>query len=72
MVIGLSLHIHTFLHPSFYHCKNNYRLKMINLFIITTEVLYHSSVFFIISLSEAVYLRSFGGLCACNIFVFCI
>ena len=31
---------------------------------------YHTSVFFIISLSEAVYLRFFGGMCECNIFGF--
>ena len=29
--------------------------------------LYHSFVFFIISLREAVYLRSFGGMCECSI-----
>ena len=31
---------------------------------------YHTSVFFIISLSEAVYSRFFGGMCECNIFGF--
>ena len=31
-------------------------------------IIYHSSVFFIIPLSEAVYLRSFGGMSECNIF----
>ena len=30
----------------------------------------HSSVFFIISLSKAVYLRSFGGMCECNTYGF--
>ena len=34
------------------------------------SLLYHTSVFFIISLSEAVYLRFFGGMCECNIHVF--
>ena len=32
--------------------------------------LLYSSVFFIISVSEGVYLRSFGGMCECNIFGF--
>ena len=32
------------------------------------SLLYHSSVFFIFPLSEAVYLRSFGGMSECNIF----
>ena len=31
---------------------------------------YHTSVFFIISLSEAVYLSFFGGMYECNIFGF--
>ena len=31
---------------------------------------YHTSVFFIISLSEAVYLHFFGGMCEYNIFGF--
>ena len=31
---------------------------------------YHTSVFFIISLSEAVYLGFFGGMCEYNIFGF--
>ena len=31
---------------------------------------YHTSVFFILSLSEAVYLCFFGGICECNIFGF--
>ena len=30
--------------------------------------MYHSSVFFTFPLSEAVYLRSFGGMSECNIF----
>ena len=31
-------------------------------------IIYHSSVFFIFPLREAVYLRSFGGMSGCNIF----
>ena len=53
------------------HCKKNYRLEMINPFYSNNlSLLYHSSVFFIISLSEAVYSHSFGGMCECNIFGF--
>ena len=53
------------------HCKNRYRLEMINPFYSNNlSLLYHSSVFYIISLSEAVHLRSFGGMFECNIFVF--
>ena len=44
---------------------------MINLFYSNNRsLLCHSSVFFIISLSKAVYLGSFGGMCECNIFAF--
>ena len=51
--------------------KNNYRLEMINPFYINNlSLLCHSSVFFIISLSKAVYLRSLGGMCECNIYGF--
>ena len=49
--------------------KNNYRFEMINAFY-SNSLLYHSSVFFINSLSEAVYLCSFCGMCDCNIFIF--
>ena len=34
------------------------------------SLLSHSSVFFIISLSKAVYFPSFGAMCECNIFGF--
>ena len=34
------------------------------------SLLCHSSVFSIISLSKAVYLRSFSGMCECDIFGF--
>ena len=52
------------------HCKNNNRLEMINLFHSTnlSLLLYHSSVFFIFPLKEAVYLRSFGGMSEYNIY----
>ena len=54
-----------------HHYKNNYRLEMFNPFYINNlSLLCHSSVFFIISLSKAVYLRSFGGMCECNIYGF--
>ena len=52
-----------------YHCKNIYRLEMINPFYSNSlSLLCHSSVFFIMSLSEAAYLCSFGGMCECNIY----
>ena len=53
------------------HCKNNYRLEMINpIYSNNLSLSYHTSVFFIISLSEAVHLRFFGGMYECNIFGF--
>ena len=42
---------------------------MINTFF-SKSLLYHSSVFFIISLSKAVYLCSLGEMFECNIFGF--
>ena len=54
-----------------YHCKNNYRHEMINPFYSNNlSLLCHSSVFFVVSSSKAVYLRSFGEMCECNIFGF--
>ena len=34
------------------------------------SLLCHNSVFFVVSSSKAVYLRSFGEMCECNIFGF--
>ena len=51
------------------HCKNNYRLEIINpIHSNNLSLSYHSSAFFIFPLSEAVFLSSFGGMSECNIF----
>ena len=51
------------------HYKNNYRLVIINPFHSNNlSLFYHSSVFLIFPVSEAVFLRSFGGMSECNIF----
>ena len=50
------------------HYKNNYRLVIINPFHSNNlSLFYHSSVFLIFPLSEAVFLCSFGGMSECNI-----
>ena len=50
--------------------KTSTDLKYLVLFSNNLCLLYHSFLFFIISLSEAVYLQSFSGMCESNIFDF--
>ena len=45
-----------------YHRHEN-MISYVFFFSRNSSLLYHSFVFFIISLSEAVYLRSFDGMC---------